>query len=126
MSFLENLNQMPGDLRSLHQTRSDWERTLSNFRAHRNVWKASLLVGEENEQESDIAEACWQQLRKIRQKIVRLHKDSNFSEAENSAFVLPYDEYREAVEVGEGPPAPARMPDDIKKLLALSLESEEQ
>ena len=125
MSYLELQEQMPGDLKSLYQLRSDWGRTLRNFRAYRNLWKASVLNGgAEDEQASDIAESCFQQLRKIKKALTKMHRDMQFPAAEDEAFEIPWDEYREQIEIGEAPPEPARMPDDIKKLLALSLEEE--
>ena len=123
MSFLDLQSQMPADLKALYQLRADWTRTLSNFRAYRNLWKCSVLNGgTEDEQASDLAESCFQQLRKIKKALTKMHRDMQFSAAEDEAFEIPWDEYREQIEIGEAPQEAARMPDDIKKMLASVLE----
>lgn len=123
MNYLELQEQMPAHLKALYRVRGDWTRTLSNFRAYRNLWKCSVLNGgAEDEQASDIAENCWQQLRSLRKKLVKMHRDLGFAESENELFELPREEYSERIEIGEAPETPARMPSDIKELLASVLE----
>ena len=117
MSYLDDLDNMPKELRSLYQVRADFGRTLANFHTWWSVWKASVLNDVEDEQAADIAESCWRQLRGLRAKIVSMHAKLGFSEAENAAFELPREEYEQKIKPEISAPAPARMPPTIKELL---------
>lgn len=110
---------MPADLRALYAARADWNRTLANFRAWRGIWKASVLNDIEDEQASDIAESCWQQLRRLKTKVAKLHGELGFAASENEPFELPWDEYREQVSPEVQAIAPVRMDDGMKALLEL-------
>lgn len=114
---------MPASLRELYTTREQFQRVLTEFRTYKNLWAASVMNGGlEDESSADTAEAAWQTLRKLKQKLALMHHRLGFSPAENDAFALPYGEYQEQVTIGEAPSEPARMPDDIKKMLASVLE----
>jgi len=117
MSYLDDLEDMPKELRSLYQVRADFGRTLANFHAFWNVWKASVLNDVEDEQSADLAEACWQTLRALRKKIVEMHAKLGFAETENDSFELPREEYEQKIKAELSAPAPAKMPPSIKSLL---------
>jgi len=117
MSYLDDLEDMPADLRALYKIRADFQRTLANFRTWWSVWKASIKNDHEDEQSADLAEACWQQLRSLRKKIVVMHRTLGFDAGENEGFQLPWEEYEQKIAPEVTAPAPAKMPPSIKSLL---------
>ena len=117
MSFLEDMDDMPSELRALYQLRADFARTLANFHTWWNIWRASILNDSEDEQSADLAENCWQQLRGLKKKLTLMHAKLGFDAGENDAFELPYEAYHAKIRPEISAPTPAKMPPSIKELL---------